>query len=764
MVKVGINGFGRIGRLVLRVLLEKNLPDVEITMINEPFLQIDAMAYLLKYDSIHGRFPGTICACKETNKLIITVGDKKFEILTTAEKEPMNIPWGMNDVTWVIESSGCFTTVAKANGHILGGARKVLITAPSEDAPTFVFGVNEKKYKHEQNIISNASCTTNALAPLVKVLDAKFGLEKGLMTTVHATTATQKTVDGPSAKAWRDGRSAAYNMIPSTTGAAKAVAKVLPQVEGKLTGMSFRVPTIDVSVVDLTASLKTDASYADICKAIKEAAEGEMKGIIGYTDECVVSSDFIHDPHSTTFDEKAGISLDKRFVKIISWYDNEWGYSNRVVDLLNYCVDYEKHYVPKKMGNKRSIRDIPDAELKGKRVLIRVDFNVPVDKNGEIKSVNRITAAIPTVKYALDRGASVICMSHFGRPDGQVVPKLTMKPIAAKFSELLGKPVKFLPDCVGPEVEKACSEIKPGEVICLENLRFHVEEETKVKIDGKTIKATPEELKAFRDSLSKLGDIYVSDAFGTCHRAHSSMTGVNLPVKVAGLLMEKEITYFSKLLEHPTAPVLAIMGGAKVADKIGVIYNMLDKVNEMYIGGAMCFTFLKECENVKIGKSLLDTNSVNLVKVYKRKAERQNVNFVLPVDFVCAESFDATESKVFDKATGCPDNMLGLDIGPESVKQLIECVKRAKTILWNGPMGVFEKPQFENGTKALVEALKEATANGATVIFGGGETVMAAEKWDATGKVSHVSTGGGASLELLEGREMPGILVLDEKQ
>ena len=761
MVKVGINGFGRIGRLVFRVLVEKNLPNVELVMINDPFLKPDAMAYLLKYDTTHHRFPGTVCGCNEENKLCIGYGERKLEVKTTSEREPKNIPWGENDVMWVIESSGAFTTVAKATGHILGGARKVLITAPSEDAPTFVYGVNQKKYKREQNIISNASCTTNALAPLVKVLDEKFGLVKGLMTTVHATTATQKTVDGPSAKAWRDGRAASYNMIPSTTGAAKAVGKVLPQVDGKLTGMSFRVPTVDVSVVDLTAVLEKEASYGDICKAIKEASEGELKGVIGYTDECVVSSDFVHDSHSTIFDEKAGISLDKHFVKVISWYDNEWGYSNRVCDLLNYCIEFDKNYVPKKMGNKRSIRDIPDGELKGKRVLIRVDFNVPVDKSGAIKSTNRITAALPTIRYALDRGASVICMSHFGRPDGVAVERLSMRPIAAKFSELLGKPVKFLPDCVGPEVERACAEIKPGEVICLENLRFHVEEEGKVKRDGKTIKASPEQLKAFRASLSKLGDIYVSDAFGTCHRAHSSMTGEDLPVKVAGLLMAKEITSFTKLLEHPTKPILAIMGGAKVADKIGVIYNMLDRVDEMYVGGGMCFTFLQQCEGVKIGKSLLDENSVNLVKVYKRKAERQGVKFTLPVDYVCAKGIGETETRVCAK--DIPDDMMGLDIGPESIKQLIAAVKRAKTILWNGPMGVFEQPQFANGTKALVEALKDATANGATVIFGGGETVMAAEKWDAVGKVSHVSTGGGASLELLEGREMPGILVLDEK-
>ena len=343
MVKVGINGFGRIGRLVFRVLLDKQFEDVDVAVINDPCLQPDAMAYLLKYDTIHGRFPGTVCGCNESHKLCIELHGKKFEILTTSERNPADVKWGEKGVEWVIESSGFFTTMDKAKAHLEGGAKKVLITAPSADAPTFVFGVNQDKYNKDMTIICNASCTTNALAPITKVLHEKFGIVKGLMTTVHSITATQKTVDGPSAKAWRDGRAASYNMIPSTTGAAKAVGKVMPELNGKLTGMSIRVPTIDVSVVDLTAVLEKEASYEDICKAIKEASEGELKGIIGYTDECVVSSDFIHDSHSTTFDAKAGISLDKHFVKVISWYDNEWGYSNRVCDLLNYCIKFDKN-------------------------------------------------------------------------------------------------------------------------------------------------------------------------------------------------------------------------------------------------------------------------------------------------------------------------------------------------------------------------------------------------------------------------------------
>lgn len=757
--RVGINGFGRIGRLVLRVLVARHMP-VDLVLINDPFLKPEAMAYMFKYDTIHGRFKGTVEG--KDGKLVITYEGKTYTILCTDCREPKDIPWADNDVEWVIEASGAFTTLEKCTGHVKAGARKVLITAPSEDAPMFVYGVNHRNLKREQHIISNASCTTNCLAPLAKVIHDRFGIVRGLMTTVHATTATQKTVDGPSGKAWRDGRAASGNIIPSSTGAAKAVAKVIPSLDGKLTGMAFRVPTLNVSAVDLTCELKTPATYEEICKAVKEASEGDMKGIVGFTNEDVVSSDFIGEAISCVFDAKAGIALDKTFVKLVAWYDNEWGYSCRVIDLLLHDIAIQSTPA-KKMGNKRSLRDVPDAELKGKRVLMRVDFNVPMDKTGNITSVNRITAALPTIRYCLERGASVVLMSHLGRPDGAVVPELTLKPIAAKVSELLGTPVKFLPDCVGPEVERACAELKPGQVVLLENLRWHLEEEGKVKIGTVTKKSTAEELAVFRASLSKLGDIYVNDAFGTAHRAHSSMTGVALPVKVAGLLMGKEVEYFSKLLEKPEKPVLAILGGAKVADKIGVIYNLIDKVDEMYIGGGMCFTFLKVLFGAQIGKSILDAASTGLVKVYKKKADKRGCKLVFPVDFVCATDKDSKAVEVRELAAGIPDNVAAFDIGPKSVAQLTQMIANARTILWNGPMGVFETEQFSAGTKACVDACIAASAKGAAVIVGGGETVMAAEKWNAMDKLSHVSTGGGASLELLEGKEMPGILYLDEK-
>jgi len=331
--KVGINGFGRIGRLVFRAAMENQ--KVDVVAINDPFIDLDYMVYMLKYDTVHGRFNGEVSV--KGDKLVVN----GKEISVFACMNPEEIPWGECGVDFVAEATGVFTTTEKASAHIKAGAKKVVITAPSADAPMFVMGVNNDKYDSSMTVISNASCTTNCLAPLAKVVNDKFGLVEGLMTTVHATTATQKTVDGPSKKDWRGGRGAAFNIIPSSTGAAKAVGKVIPELNGKLTGMAFRVPTADVSVVDLTCKLEKSATYDEIVAAIKEAADGELKGILSYTEDAVVSSDFIHDPHTSIFDVKAGIALTDNFVKLVSWYDNEWGYSNKVVDLIAYAYSVD---------------------------------------------------------------------------------------------------------------------------------------------------------------------------------------------------------------------------------------------------------------------------------------------------------------------------------------------------------------------------------------------------------------------------------------
>ncbi|XP_055342818.1 glyceraldehyde-3-phosphate dehydrogenase 2-like [Paramacrobiotus metropolitanus] len=326
MAKIGINGFGRIGRLVLRAALDKG---VDVVAINDPFIDLSYMVYMFKHDSTHGRYGKEVKV--DNGKLFI---DGK-QIQVFAEMKPENIKWGEAGAQYVVESTGVFTTIDKCKVHLQGGAKRVIISAPSADAPMFVCGVNEDKYDPAtQQIVSNASCTTNCLAPLAKVINDKFGIVEGLMTTVHAFTATQKVVDAPSAKLWRDGRGAFQNIIPASTGAAKAVGKVIPELNGKLTGMAFRVPVPDVSVVDLTVRLNKEASYEEISAAVKEAADGPMKGILGWTDEEVVSSDFLTSTYSSVFDHKAGISLNKTFVKLISWYDNEYGYSHRVIDLI----------------------------------------------------------------------------------------------------------------------------------------------------------------------------------------------------------------------------------------------------------------------------------------------------------------------------------------------------------------------------------------------------------------------------------------------
>ncbi len=326
MIKVGINGFGRIGRLVFRAAQERD--DIQVVAVNDPFLDLDYLIYMLKYDTVHGRFNGT--AENKDGKLIVNGKEVAF----FAAMNPEEIAWGQAGADYVVESTGVFTTTEKASAHLKGGAKKVIISAPSADAPMFVCGVNLDAYTKDMDVVSNASCTTNCLAPLAKVINDKFGIVEGLMTTVHAATNTQKTVDAPSKKDWRGGRSILGNIIPSSTGAAKAVGKVIPQLNGKLTGMAMRVPTADVSVVDLTVRLEKSATYDEIKAAVKSASENEMKGILGYTEDSVVSSDFITDPRTSIFDANAGIALNDNFVKLVSWYDNEWGYSNKVLDLI----------------------------------------------------------------------------------------------------------------------------------------------------------------------------------------------------------------------------------------------------------------------------------------------------------------------------------------------------------------------------------------------------------------------------------------------
>jgi phosphoglycerate kinase len=411
-----------------------------------------------------------------------------------------------------------------------------------------------------------------------------------------------------------------------------------------------------------------------------------------------------------------------------------------------------------------SFKSIRDLKLAGKRVLIRVDFNVPQDKStGAITNNQRIFAAIPTIRYALDQGASVVLMSHLGRPDGQKIAKYSLRPVANELTKLLGRPVTFLDDSVGPAVEAACAKPEPGSVTLLENLRFHIEEEGKVKLeDGTSKKADPAAVAQFRASLSRLGDVYVNDAFGTAHRAHSSMVGISLAEKAAGFLMEAELKAFAAVIGNPRRPLLAILGGAKIADKIPLIRNLIDKADEIIIGGGMAYTFKKILNGMEIGDSLFDPEGAKIVGELMEKAKARGVAIILPVDYVAAEKFDPNAAtRPADDSTGIPKGWMGLDAGPKSIELYRQAILRAKTIVWNGPSGVFEFEKFSASTRAMAEVIAEVTAQGATTVVGGGDTATAARKFKVADKVTHCSTGGGASLEYLEGKVLPGVAFLE---
>lgn len=416
------------------------------------------------------------------------------------------------------------------------------------------------------------------------------------------------------------------------------------------------------------------------------------------------------------------------------------------------------------LSEKVGIEDIGD-KLSGKRVLMRVDFNVPIEQ-GVVTDKTRIVSTIPTIKYIFENGAKcLILMSHCGRPDGCRQLKYSLLPVVDILENLSGRKVTFLSDCVGPSIESRCSNPENGSLILLENLRFHVEEEgTGKDPDGKKIVADDISLKSFRESLTKLGDIYVNDAFGSAHRPHSSIVGISLPIRAAGLLMKKELNYFSKALDSPQKPFLAILGGAKIRDKIKLIKNLLEKVDMMIIGGGMAYTFKKVINNMPIGKSLFDEEGAKIVSEIMTSAKDKKVEILLPVDFVCADKFekDATV-KLCDDSSGIPDGWIGMDCGNRTVDSARKMILRAKTIVWNGPQGVFEMEKFSAGSVGFLNAVIEATKNGAISIVGGGDTAAFVESVGKSNAISHVSTGGGASLELLEGNMLPGITALSNK-
>lgn len=413
------------------------------------------------------------------------------------------------------------------------------------------------------------------------------------------------------------------------------------------------------------------------------------------------------------------------------------------------------------LSNKLSVTDL---NVENKRVFIRVDFNVPLDGK-TITNNQRIVAALPTINYVLEhKPKAVILASHLGRPNGEVNDKYSLAPVAEELSKLLGKPVEFLNDCVGPEVEAAVNGASNGKVFLLENLRYHIEEEGSKKTAEGKVKASKEAVETFRKQLTSLADVYVNDAFGTAHRAHSSMVGFDLPQRASGFLMAKELTYFAKALENPVRPFLAILGGAKVSDKIQLIDNLLDKVDILIVGGGMAFTFNKVINNTAIGDSIYDAEGAKIVPKLIEKAKANNVEIVLPVDFVTADKFSPDATVGYATAEqGIPAGIQGLDAGEKSRELFSAAIAKAKTIVWNGPPGVFEFDSFAAGTKSMLDAAVKSAEAGNTVIIGGGDTATVAKKFGVADKLSHVSTGGGASLELLEGKELPGVVYLSNK-
>lgn len=417
------------------------------------------------------------------------------------------------------------------------------------------------------------------------------------------------------------------------------------------------------------------------------------------------------------------------------------------------------------LSKKLTIDKIPHL-IKDKRVLVRVDFNVPI-KDGKVADTTRITSTLDTINFLKENGArNIVLMSHLGRPKGSRQDKFSLKPIVPAVEDILQQKITFLNDCVGPDIEQECRSAAKGNIILLENLRFYLEEEGKGEINGEKVKAETAAVKGFREQLTNLGELYVNDAFGTCHRAHSSMVGVNVEPRAAGFLLKKELDYFAKVLEEPKRPMTVVLGGAKVADKIQLINNLLDLVDEMVIGGGMAFTFNKVLNNTPIGSSLFDEAGAKTVKDIMEKAKSKGVKVHIPDDFVCADKFDANAQAVQKtEKEGVPDGWLGLDIGENTAKRFQDVIKRSNTIFWNGPAGVFEYDKFSKGSYALLNSVSEATKNGAISVCGGGDTLnLLKQAKGSKPNISHVSTGGGASLELLEGKELPGIVALSNSK
>ncbi len=747
-IRVAINGFGRIGRNILRAIVENRREDIAVVAIND-LGPVETNAHLLRFDSIHGRFPGEVVVAGDT--ITVTLGDYSTgPIKVTAIKSPADLPHAALDVDIAMECTGIFNSRDMAASHLAAGAKRVLVSAPADGADlTVVYGVNHDKLSRDHLVVSNASCTTNCLAPVAKVLHDLVGIDKGFMTTIHSYTGDQPTLDTMHKDLYR-ARAAALSMIPTTTGAAKAVGLVLPELNGRLDGTSIRVPAPNVSVVDFKFIAKRETAIAEINAAVlKAAASGPLKGVLATTDQPNVSSDFNHDPHSSIFHLDQTKVIDGTLVRVLSWYDNEWGFSCRMADtavamgalLAGEYTAASAHTAPQPR-----IRSLNGAILDGKRVLLRVDLNVPMS-GGVVTDATRIERVLPSIEALVAKGARVIVMSHFGRPKGREA-STSLKAVAAKLRQMLpGREVRFVPDCIGAEVAQCTACLVPGEIAVLENLRYH---------DGEVANDVN-----FARQLAAIGDIYVNDAFSCAHRAHASTHAIaKLMPAFAGLTMAAEIEALEAALENPRRPAVAVVGGAKVSSKITVLENLIPKIDCLIIGGGMANTFLLALGK-GVGRSLAEPDLVDTARKVLAAADRARCRIVLPFDVVVAREFKAGAPHVATSVDHVPADGMILDIGPASAHAIGELLRTYRTLLWNGPLGAFELQPFDAGTTAVARAAADLTRqNSLVTVAGGGDTVAALNAAGVTDRFTYVSTAGGAFLEWLEGKTLPGVEVL----
>ncbi|KAI4453629.1 phosphoglycerate kinase [Holotrichia oblita] len=719
-IKIAINGFGRIGRLAFRRAVE--VGGFEIVALND-LSSAANLAYLLKYDTAQGVFHGHTIECDEG---AIIFDGKRIPVI--GQKDPALLNWSDYGVDIVLECTGRFKGSADARVHIeKGGAKGVIISAPADkDTPTFVYGVNSEKLTGQMDVISGASCTTNCLAPVMKVLEDNYGVEGGFMTTVHAYTNDQSSLDLVKEKDFRRGRACAANLVPSSTGAAKAIDLVIPSLKGRMQGGAIRVPVICGSLVDLTLTLKKEVKKDEINALMKAAATNHLKGILDYTEEPIVSSDILGNPAGSIFDATQTAVFNnpegKQYVKVVAW------------------------------GKIKMAKTIEQVAVKGKVVFVRVDFNVPL-KDSVIRDDNRIVQALPTIQYLIKHEAKVVLLSHLGKVDHKD-PAVTesdkkknnLMPISIRLAELLGQPVKFVNACVGASVVDAVNKMKNGEVVLLQNTRYE-KGESKNDI----------ELAA---SWADLADVFVMDAFGSAHRAHSStyalpeiLNKTNRETAV-GFLVQKEVVSLDKVVHNIVHPYVAILGGAKVSDKIKVIEKLLEKADTILVGGAMAYTFLKAI-GTDVAASRVEEDFLEFARnCYASK------KIILPVDHVATNDFNEPTDVIVCDAGKIKANYMGLDIGPKTIANFEKVIAGAKTIFWNGPLGVFENEKFAKGTSAILAAVKNNKK--AFTVIGGGDTAAAAVAlgFDVA-DFSHVSTGGGASLEMIENNGvLPGIEII----